>query len=197
MGRSRVPAVGEKKFFETDLQIAGDNGGVIIDSLNLMERGTDDNERVGRKVIVRGVGFRGRIQSDGTTPLPDRMRIILYVDKQANKAIAAATDILDTTIASAIDAYRELANVGRFRILYDETHDLNMPNGSATVTVRAVRKTVTHWSNVNIPLEYSGNTGTVADLNSNNLGMLFITQLDTATPAADFDGIARIRYIDS
>lgn len=186
----------EMKFFETDLAVTGTNTGVIEASLNLVPEGTTQSQRIGRKMTIKGVYIRGVINADSTTPTPDRMRVIVYQDKQANGATATAANILDSPTSGLINGFRNLTETGRFRILKDETYDVNIYNGNATAAIRRTRVTYKcYLANLNIPIEFSSTTGAITEIRSNNVGMLFITTLASGSAASDFVGTARIRYV--
>ena len=192
----------EKKFLDTNLGIGGDDGGVIANSgtVCVVPEGDGQSNRHGRKITITSVMLRGRVQLDATTPTPDRMRIIMYLDKQCNGATLAAADILQNAAGSAasIDGFRNLEETHRVQVLMDKTYALQRPNGNATVALATNNRTVTMFKKCGIEIVYdnSATTGAIATIRSNNIGFMFITQLDTASNACDFNGNVRIRYTD-
>ncbi len=192
----------EKKFLDTNLGINGDDGGVIANSgtVLVIPEGDGQSNRHGRKVTITSVMLKGRISLDATTPTPDRMRIIMYLDKQCNGATLAAADILTNAAgsAAAIDGFRNLEETHRIIVLADKTYSLVRPNGNATVALANNFRTVNLFKKCSIEIVYdnSATTGAIATIRSNNIGFMFITQTDTASNACDFNGNVRIRYTD-
>lgn len=197
VGRRAVS--GELKFFDTThAQATVATAGAITNaSLNLIPQGVTESNRVGRKCTIKKIHFRGEVRmpdssTSGTTA--DRMRMIVYVDKQANGATAAVTDILET---ANIDAFRDLSNTGRFTVLYDVTEDVYSPSGSGrgttdTLAFGEMKKTLRHDIECSYPLEFSSTAGALTELRSNNVGVLAISEAGVVT----LQYTARIRFTD-
>ena len=192
----------EKKFLDTNVGINGDDQGAIFNSgtVCVVPEGDGQSNRHGRKITITSVMLRGRFTLDATAPTPDRMRIIMYLDKQCNGATLAASDILTNASGSAatIDGFRNLEETHRVVVLADKTYTLQRPNGNATVALAVANRTVTMYKKCNIEIVYdnSATTGAIATIRSNNIGFMLINQLDTAANAGDFNGNIRIRYTD-
>ncbi len=174
-------------------------GGVIQNSgsINLIAQGTGESERIGRKCNIRSINWRYLLQipeSTAQASTSDTVRVIMYLDMQANGATTEATglDILET---STFQSFNNLANSGRFRILVDRTHDLNAEaaggNGTA---IETCRKAVsgTFFKKCNIPLEFSSTTGAITEIRSNNLGVLLVSRSGLAL----FSSQIRLRFAD-
>ncbi len=177
------PMGGELKFFDLtvdDAVIA--NTGTITDSINKIVQGVEEVQRIGRKCTIRSINWRYRLQlpeqdAGATPPQGDTVRVILYLDKQANGAtVGAVTDILET---ANWQSFRNLANVGRFVILCDKLHVLNYEtlasDGAGLVSAIQVVKDFTFFKKVNVPIEFSSTTGAITEIRSNNLGVLLIS----------------------
>lgn len=190
----------ELKFHDVDLD--ADNvaaTGVIEDSINKIAQGVTENTRVGRKCTIKSINWHYWITLNerdavGTPPNPDVFRIILFLDKQCNGATAAILDILET---AHFQSFRNLANSGRFQILMDKTIPMNY-NGIASdnngvVSSSEVFKTGSFYKSCNIPLEFSGTTGAIGEIRSNNIGVIFIAEANNC----DFDSSFRLRFSDS
>ncbi len=121
------------------------------------------------------------------------VRLILYVDKQANGATIAVTDLLET---ANFHAFNNLANSGRFRILMDRTHDLKAPgaagDGVANDSTEDVQSYV-FFKEMNLPIEFSGINGVIGEIRSNNIGVLVISRGGTA----ELDSKFRLRFSDT
>jgi len=128
----------------------------------------------------------------GSTVSADTVRIILFVDTQCNGAGCNVSDFLKTP---SYLAYNNLVNSGRFRTLHDKIHDINaglLSDGSREYI--AVKTEEVYINNLSIPIEYSGSTGGLTEIKSNNIGMLWISGGSGKT------GIARsirVRYSDT
>lgn len=201
-GRYNQPSKAHNEIKYHDLTLgSGVIGGTTIypatGTLNLIAQGTGPNQRIGRKVTVTSIHFRGYVDNTISTAASGfMMRVILYLDKQCNGAAAAGNDLLvDSTI---LDSYRNLDNSGRFTFLYDKVMTLNpsiaydsVAAGLANaVTIRriAINK------KVSIPIEFSAAVPTIADIKSNNLCFLLIPE---PISKGSFVGQFRLRYSDN
>lgn len=201
-GRFAGPGA-ELKFLDTvradaTLALAG---AVIDDSLNHIPQGNTESERIGRKVVIRGLRLKGRIKNSPTTAqttTDQRYRIIVYCDKQANGATAVVTDILETAV---IDSFRNLANVQRFQILYDKTKNMIMPavaqTAAGTFTTYSCEYGQQFSMKLNLPIEFdnSATTGVITSIRSNNIGLLAMCSTNDNPPV--FAYTVRIRYSDN
>ena len=111
----------EKKVVETaSASYACDTTGSVT-LVNGMAQGSDFTNRIGRKytnVAVQLEGYLGPQDSNvGTT----KCRIMLIYDAQPNGALPAITDVLT---ASTSNAFMNLNNRDRFKVLCDENYTL-------------------------------------------------------------------------
>lgn len=166
--------------FPTDVIVP--TTGVVHTSMVLIPQGTTQKERLGRKAIIRSIAFRlilsvPLVQGQADIPDGEVFRIILFIDKQCNGANAAVSDILITT---AIEGYRNMANIGRFTILCDKHVTINrtvaMADGTNTSSSPLVYRRIKGYYKLNLPIEYSGTAGSITEIRSNNIAWLFITQ---------------------
>ncbi len=199
---SRVPT-GELKFHDVaidDAVVASggniQNGGTI----NIIPQGVTEIQRIGRKCTVKSVHWKYRVDipevQDAATPnTSDEVRVIMYWDKQANGATAAATDILET---ATIRSFRNLANSGRFTILMDRLHVLNFTTlashgfAADTFDQGEVVREYSFNKKCEIPIEFSAAAGTIDEIRSNNLGVLLVGLNGTAGFLSSF----RLRFSD-
>lgn len=192
----------EKKFLDIDIldNPIGTTAGVIS-SLNILPQGIAANERIGRKVTITKLKIKYRIhmpltESVSTLTSGDTVRVMIFIDKQANGAAALGTDILsdDTDYHS----YRLLSNAGRFTVLWDRTDHLDFANFVYDSNVPQVMQTggayyIKFSKNLNLPIEFNGATGAITEIRSNNIGMLLMSSNGRAV----MKGISRIRYADN
>ncbi len=178
----------ELKFFDTTA--AFNAGGVIVvggeidASMNLIVQGTGENERIGRKCVVKSIHIKGDVELPTLAGAGggnfDRCRIIVYVDKQANGATAAVTDILQS---ADILSHRNLSNTGRFTVLQDQVWNVNQGPAAGDGGANDYTGKFLTWSmykQLNLPIEFSAAAGALAELRSNNIGLLTITEQGVA-----------------
>ncbi len=191
---------GELKFHDIDIDDAtiATGGTIALDSCNKIAQGVTEVTRVGRKCTIRSINWRFNIalvEQDGVAdPLnADTVRVILYLDKQANGAAATVTAILE---ADDYQSFNNLANKGRFRTLMDRTYTMNSQAGGGNGTASdwaGVRQDDTFFKKVNIPIEFDSTTGAITEIRSNNIGVLLVGVAQTTS----FDSKMRIRFSDN
>lgn len=171
-------------------------GTIFNDTIIALSEGNTDSTRIGNRVNVKSVMLRGIVQLAAATDVANTsqvVRIIIYLDKQANGATASVTDIL----ASAdFQSFNNLDNSDRFRTLAETTIDMMTPGAVATgaaYTYGEFNQSFFLKAKVNLDFKYKGNAGTIADLASNNIGVLVIGKSDALGTCAY---IARVRYTD-
>ncbi len=195
---------GELKFHDIDVDDAVvANTGTIQNagSVVLIGQGITESTRIGRKCVIRSVGWRynyGLPEQDAqaTPQAGDTLRVILYCDKQTNGATALVTDILET---ADFQSFNNLVNKGRFRVLMDKTHTLNY-SGLASDNAGVVSQARPIYNGrffkkMNLPLEFSGtaNPAAITEVRTNNIGVLLISQ----GGVCDFASKFRFRFSDS
>lgn len=176
----------ELKFFDgvKTQQQAATTGTIYDDSLLHIVQGISESERIGRKVTVKRISMKGQIElpeQTATSAGSDRLRIVIYKDKQTNGAAATVADLLQS---ADIDSFRNLENSGRFQFLYDKTIAINASaaagNGTANDSFNIVRHM--KWNKeLNLSIEYSSTTGAITELRSNNIGVMCISDQGRAT----------------
>jgi len=195
------PANFEKKYLDlvvvpTTITTAG----VIVPSLNLIPQGVTKNQRIGTKCTLVNINIHGQFSLFGepaatVAQTGNRVRMVLYIDKQANGAAPIVADLIANapTAASTIDSFRNLDNVERFVILKDKTYTLNQttpPSDGANSSI--VHRELKINKKCSIPLDFSSTTGVLTELRSNNVGMMFIG-FNAGTSVAF---VSRVKYSD-
>ncbi len=191
---------GELKFHDVDLDDATvASGGVITETINIIPQGVTEVQRIGRKCTIRSIFWKFTIDvpardANATPSAGDELRVVLYLDKQANGAAAATTDIFES---ADIHSFRNLANSGRFQILYDKLHVMNYiggmgSDGAGVVSQPGVKRSTSVAKKCNIPIEFSSTTGAMGEIRSNNLGVCLLG----STGVAGFNSKFRLRFSD-
>lgn len=85
----------------------------LVTLLNTVAQGTSVNQRVGKKIRMKGLQIRG-YAGNGTTATFNDVAFLIVYDKRPTGALPAVTDIL---VAANATAMNNDANAGRFSIL--------------------------------------------------------------------------------
>ncbi len=195
--RGRRASPEELKFHDVDVDDAVISAaGEVFNSVNLIAQGVTESQRIGRKCTVRSIGWRFRIDlpaSEAATNTIDNIRVIMFLDKQANGATASVTDILEV---ANYQSFNNLANKGRFRTLMDRNYDLVAQAAGGDGTTEDYGEDVisdTFFKKCNIPIEFNSTAGVIAEIRSNNIGILLIS----SKGLAGFDSKVRLRFADN
>ncbi len=190
---------GELKWLDTNLDVAALTAAAqFIPSeglLNTIVQGTGESQRVGRKTVIKKIHMRYNLNlfAGISQANHEDVRVILYVDKQANGAIGTAITILQT---DNFQSYRNMENVGRYTVLMDRMHAMNHSAAGGNGTAIETCTTTSNYrfnKNCNIPIEFSGANGTIDEVRSNNIGLMVLC---ATGGVVKFEGICRIRYTD-
>jgi len=192
----QIAAKANQKYFDTTkaATTVASAGTIMSDSLNLMAQGAAETNRIGNRVKLTSVHVRARLilPASAGAPIQDTVRVMVVLDRQANGAAPAVTDILQT---ADYRAFNNMNNKGRFQTLVDETCDLDYQSGqSAAPLYAAVSKSfMLNKKGLGIALMYSTSTPGIADVRTNNIVVMAIS----ANGVATLEYIARIRYDDA
>lgn len=186
----------ERKFHDLDIDDATiATGGTIAQaSCNLIPQGITEITRIGRKCNIKQINWRFTLSKGISADVAggDEIRVILYLDKQANGAAAGVTDILET---SDHQSFNNLANKSRFRTLMDRVYDY-VPQAVAgdgtTNDTTGFNLSDTFFKKVNIPIEFNAATGAITEIRSNNIGVLLLSRTGILT----FSSKMRLRFTD-
>lgn len=186
-------ASSEWKWFDTNIsQVDVSNSGLVIPSFNLVAQDVTESSRVGRKMTVRHLSFIGEAVILSTTTAAntsDKLRMIIFLDKQCNGATATVADILEL---ADDNSHFNVSNEGRFVILYEKFTNVWCPAGRDSGFGKMLKHLA--WKkNVNIPIEFSGTDNNINKIRSNNIGCLMISSVQEVS----FTGKFRIRYSDA
>lgn len=196
-----APGSYEKKYFDT--AYASTNitlAGVFTTSWNLIPQGTTKNTRIGNKCTVTNINVHGFIalaNQLANNVLGDKVRWIVFVDRQANGAVPAAiSDLIQTMPGAGADvhSFRNMDNVERFVILKDKTYVLNQGSQSGALGSSQTIREIKMNKKCNIPLEFSSTTGAITEVRSNNIMSLFINTAGNSLSA--YALTVRVKYTD-
>ncbi len=181
----------ELKFHDLDINdtSVAAGGTIVEDSCNSIAQGVTEVTRIGRKCCIKQIGWKMNLLLLGVSdqadiPAGDVVRVILYLDKQANGATAGVTDILES---DDYQSFNNLANKSRFRTLMDRTYTLGyqvaMTDGASTSSAPATNIEDSFYKKVNIPIEFDSTTGAITEVRSNNIGCLNSSNITVSSPA--------------
>lgn len=188
----------EYKFIDTPTadNIIIDTGEVLQDSVVEVDQGTGEEQRIGRKITVKKISMRLKIELP-TTSNPnsssDITRIVIVQDRQCNGTALTWTDVFED---ANVFSFMNLSNKNRFRILFDKAYATNSSAGSFDGTNDQFGSFYIsdQWhKKLNIPIEYSGTGSAIADITSNNIALIACSE----NAVARFEGNIRVRYTDS
>lgn len=174
----------ERKYSDTSGVVSSSTTPALI-LLNGLSQGTSATTRQGQSIKMVAI-YPNIFWSINAAASTTYCRCIIFIDKQANGAAPAASDLLTTT-TSVLSPF-VIGNSKRFRVLMDIRRTLSL-NGVEMVRFKKYKKISWHT-------EYNtGNAGTIADIQTNSLYMLHMSDQPTNTPT--FAHITRMRFIDN
>lgn len=173
---------------------------IFIPSLVDISVGSGPNQRIGRTIQLKSVHVNGYASINATADY-DYVRIIVYMDRQCNGAEATPEQILapDSTGSPGPMSFLNLENSKRFYILKDWrwSDEPKLAYNGTTVVGSEVVKDYQFNISLDEPIEYgSGGTG-IANIKSNNIGILAVCYRKTQTTTSSLRMTCRVRYTDS
>lgn len=196
----------EKKFDGTILQgtVPQVATGITPQLLTGITEGTDNNQRVGRRVMLTSLQIRFSTfgqRADSTTDNTEIVRILLVLDKEydaAGGSVPTLDDVLDLT-TPGIYAFNDLQIQGtkRFHTLWDKTfvqyHQLQL--GTVPDSYPATKQHK-YYKKMRKELYFNGQGDTVADAGKNAIWLFIFKANPTNTYNVTIDGFTRIRFTD-
>jgi len=186
---------GELKFFDTALAWDYDTQGEVpaTGQLSLIPQGDTQSTRIGRKCTIKSIQIRGYNYFVPTTTATASALVNMYLvlDTQCNGAAADATDVFAGSY-QITTAMLNLANSSRFRILKRWVVPFNS-NAGASTAYNNVVKPLEFSMKCNIPLEFSGTTGALTEIRSNNIFLVAGAVLQD--DKVSFAGTCRLRFV--
>jgi len=169
----------------------------VLTLLNGLAQGTTASTRIGRRVTVKSVEWKLNVATSSSTAW-SAQRYMIVLDKQANAAAPAFTDIYDVAQPTTL---RNISNSPRFQVLFDSKQWILAGTSSfgGSVQLDSVASVHEGYMRCNIPVQYNvGTAGTVGDIQTNALYFVMIGNATTAiTDTNVYTGTVRIRYEDA
>jgi len=170
--------------------------GSIGGTINGIGAGSSSNQREGRKVVVKGIESRFTFQLKTTavsTATSAVCRLVTVLDRQCNAATFGMTDLFETAAAGQeTTAVYNLANAQRFKVLSDETFELNAQAAVGANSVAPTKSKVVKMV-LNVPIEFGADSAVInSNIRSNNLiHVLLVQGLGTVNTTA----VTRCYYV--
>lgn len=170
-------------------------------SLVLIPAGTGPKERIGERVYIHSIHARMNFypemnNTSSNSAIALSVRLMLILDKQANGVQASATEALEYNNHYS---YRNLNNVSRFNVLFDQTFVIKTDNVSSyTSGIKSFK-----WNKYlkePIVVNFGGSTGGISEVTSTNLFWTMSTRQPPAHTGtwngASVEGYTRLRFSD-
>lgn len=177
-----------------DLAIAQYNADTTgtITLIATIPQGATQVTRVGKKVMLKSLMFRGHCNASTATTVAVATQIVVY-DRRPTGALPAITDVLNSISSQSMNNDN---NSGRFLILKREDKVLS---GNVTTPATGLEiQNVDWWLSLRgLPAVYnSAGTGAIADIEEGALYQITVGSVAAGTGAAAYNGAFRTRYVD-
>lgn len=186
----------EKKYIDVSATTNSLNTTGVVQALNLVAVGDDNNNRDGRETQNVSVAIRGLIiPEDASTPNPTLVRVLLVWDQQPNGALATIANILQNATALS---FNNLDNKKRFIILRDNQYAVGGIDNTATQAYAQSPTVHSIYEYVKLGPKYSSSwSGTTGVIGSLATGALLLVQIGTgaAGSGASLQAFTRVRFV--
>lgn len=190
----RVPQ--ELKFFDTAISFTADATGEVpaTGQLTLIPQGDGESSRDGRMAYIKSVLCRLIVSYAPGAAATAATNVFLFLvqDMQANGAAAAVTDVMTST--NLAQALHNLSNAGRFRVIKKWRINLTAQAGATTAYNNTI-KSIDWYKQLDIPVSYSGASGAITEIKSNNLFLMCGTD-GASDDLVTVGGNFRLRFYD-
>lgn len=193
---TRLGMIPENKFFDTTLGFAFPttalaSGNAAQGQMALIPQGDTESTRDGRQCEITSIYIKGNITMVPAAAAQCAANVFLMViqDLQANGAAPVYSDIFTGTAAWA--NHINLANSSRFKVLKKWKIKME-PKAGATTAWNNTTQYIEWYKPCSIPMEFSGATGAITEIKSNNLILAYGT--DANTGVCTLSAVSRLRF---
>lgn len=179
----------EYKYLDVTAGSQNMTGTPTIVLLNGCQTGDTATTRDGQSILLKSIYCQFMVYMDPSSTTYNIVRFMLVLDTQPNATVMSAADLFQnntsgTNVVSPINI-----NYGkRFKVLYDKRFSLN-----ATQIREKVWK---YFKRLKFHTKFNtGNAGTIADITSNALYLVFVNDNNVTTPDCQY--YVRLRFIDN
>lgn len=166
-----------------------------ITLLCAVSQGTSVNQRVGKKIALKSLQFRGNMTARITALINNVAYMVVY-DKRPTGVLPAITDVINAVTPNSMNNDN---NSGRFRVLkrVDETLIGNTDASAAFLTDCTSKSQ--EWF---LPLRdaetvyKAAATGAIGDIEQGALYLITVGDIAASSAAANLTGVMRLRFLD-
>lgn len=178
--------------------------------------GATSGQRVGQKIVVKSIQFKGRVEvkpetTGGAGPSMTgapvaRFKLMLVVDKQSNGALPGVGDLLNPAPnAWQVDFHNKIGSADRFHTLWTHTYTVQ-PSGAYLGTADQWEtfpryQKVEFYKKLNLPVTFAA--GSASDdrnasyVRTNNVFMVMMREnTDAVAGTLHLGGVFRVRWED-
>lgn len=175
----------------------------VFELLNGCIPGSQNYNRIGRKISLRSLQIRGEIHANtvSTVAQDTSVRMVIVYDRQSNGAAPSLSNVIqsqDITGANSSTVFDmiNLDNRDRFKIIRDMFFSMSFQNGVATqaVTGQPTLQCISEYIKLNNAetIYNAGTAGTIGDIQTGALYILFLS----SASGYEFTGSFRVRFED-
>jgi len=181
----------DKGYYDLTFQTQVINSTGSVQLMSVLVQGAGQTQRVGKKVQIKSIQWRGLLQADTTTTFTKGAWILVY-DRRPTGSLPAIGDILNSASPFAMN---NDDNSGRFQILHRK--DFVVIGNTTTPSTGMEAITDDGFIKVNRPTVYKSlGTGAIADIEEGALYFVTIGQTAAGTADAGLSIIFRTRFLD-
>ncbi len=168
-------------------------GAVFGTPINGMLEGLGSEQRIGSKVHIHKVSFKGILTPTDTTDDGDVVRLMVVQDKQASGQTPTVANVLQS---ASPQSFRNRETTKRFNILFDkriawDSRSVGVENPPTTFVQRHLL--VEFFKDVDIEVQYLSSAATYAAISTNSI---FLLTISSEAGATDLSGNFRVSFTD-
>lgn len=177
----------EKKYLDLSAsgQLVGSTPTITL--LNGMIQGSTAGQRIGQTITMLSSFVQFDIVIAATVLTGSVFRMMIIYDKQSDGGTPASSDILSS--GTNLESPLNIANSHRFKVLSDKRYNLAINGSNAQIIKRNYIKIPSYTTQYN-----SGNAGTVADIQSGSLFILYMSD-ESGVDRPSLSYYHRLRYV--
>lgn len=173
----------ETKRFDTDALGAAISTTGTFYLLNGIAQGNDVINRDGNEVYIHKLNFKISLFNADSS---NKIRVIIFIDSQANAAAPSVSDVLQDAANYPILTPLNYDNKKRFRILLNKVFVTDTDDPTSTFQL---------YRKIGRKVQYSGSAGGIATIKRNSLFLLLISDSNASShPTIDY--ISRIYFTE-
>ncbi len=172
--------------------------------LNAMQQGDGESDRDGRRIVMKSVYVTGSVSiapqaNLTTTDLAPLVYLALVLDTQSNGAAPNSEDIFTNPAGAALNAAQPMRNIqytNRFKVLAKADIEMPQPQlvyDGTNIEAAGCSKMFSFFKKFEIPVNFTGTTGTIATVSDNSLHIIGYTNSTTYAPLLNYN--SRVRYV--